>query len=179
MKPIVSTCPSKVFLYENTHIFSNAKLIISDRGEGGRFILKKWSGAAQGLTVITGNHSVNPPINKFMMQDVLNNPGEVNKDVVVNEDVWIGANVTLCAGVHVGRGSIIGAGAVVRNDVPPYSIVAGNPAKVISFVFLPREIVKHEETLYNKDDRIPLEILEKNYKKYYAKRIRKISEFIE
>jgi maltose O-acetyltransferase len=50
---------------------------------------------------------------------------------VVEDDVWLGANVTVLPGRRIGTGSIVAAGAVVASDVPPYSVVAGNPAKVI------------------------------------------------
>ena len=52
-------------------------------------------------------------------------------DTVIGNDVWIGQNVTFLPGVHVGDGCIIGANAVVASDIPPYSVVVGNPAKVI------------------------------------------------
>ena len=52
-------------------------------------------------------------------------------DTVIGNDVWIGQNVTFLPGVHVGDGCIIGANAVVGSDIPPYSVVVGNPAKVI------------------------------------------------
>lgn len=52
--------------------------------------------------------------------------------IIIEDDVIIGSSVTLFP-VKVGKGSIIGAGALVREDVPPYSIVAGNPAKTIGF----------------------------------------------
>ena len=52
-------------------------------------------------------------------------------DTVIGNDVWIGQNVTFLPGVHVGDGCIIGANAVVASDIPPYSIVVGNPARVI------------------------------------------------
>lgn len=51
--------------------------------------------------------------------------------VVVEDDVWIGARVIVLAGVRIGRGSVLGAGAVVARDVPPLSVVVGNPARVI------------------------------------------------
>ena len=53
------------------------------------------------------------------------------KEVVIGNDVWIGANVIILPGVKIGDGSIIGAGSVVTKDVESYSVVAGNPAKVI------------------------------------------------
>ena len=53
------------------------------------------------------------------------------KPVVIADDVWIGARVTILPGVHVGTGSIIGACSVVTHDVPPFAVVAGNPAKII------------------------------------------------
>lgn len=51
--------------------------------------------------------------------------------VVINDDVWIGTRAVILPGVRIGEGAIIGACAVVTKDVPPYAIVAGNPAKVI------------------------------------------------
>lgn len=52
-------------------------------------------------------------------------------DTVVGNDVWIGQNATILPGVHIGDGAIIGANSVVGSDVEPYTIVAGNPAKLI------------------------------------------------
>lgn len=55
------------------------------------------------------------------------------KKVTIGNDVWIAARVIILPGVTVGDGAVIGAGAVVTKDVPPYAIVAGNPAKVIKY----------------------------------------------
>ena len=52
-------------------------------------------------------------------------------DTVIGNDVWIGQNVTFLPGVRVGDGCIIGANTVVASDIPPYSIVVGNPARII------------------------------------------------
>lgn len=52
-------------------------------------------------------------------------------DTVVGNDVWIGYDALIMPGVKIGHGAIIGARAVVTKDVPPYTIVGGNPAKEI------------------------------------------------
>lgn len=51
--------------------------------------------------------------------------------VTVGNDVWIGGGVTILPGVTIGDGSVIGAGSVVTHDVPPHTLVAGNPARII------------------------------------------------
>ncbi len=56
-------------------------------------------------------------------------------DIIVGDDVWIGENAIILSGVNVGQGSVIAAGAVVTKDVPPYSIVGGNPASVLKYRF--------------------------------------------
>ncbi|ENQ3079461.1 2,3,4,5-tetrahydropyridine-2,6-dicarboxylate N-acetyltransferase [Bacillus sp. NPDC077411] len=53
------------------------------------------------------------------------------KPVIVEDDVVIGANVVVLEGVTVGKGAVVAAGAVVTEDVPPYTVVAGTPARVI------------------------------------------------
>ena len=53
------------------------------------------------------------------------------KPVVLEDNVWIGDSAIICKGVTIGENSIIGAGAVVTKNVPPNSIFAGNPAKLV------------------------------------------------
>ena len=57
--------------------------------------------------------------------------GNNRKGITIESDVWIGANAVICDGVHIGAHSVIGAGSVVTKDIPPYSVVGGNPARVI------------------------------------------------
>lgn len=63
-----------------------------------------------------------------------------NDSIRVGNDVFIGMNVTIVDGVTIGDGAIVGAGAVVIDDVPPYAIVAGVPAKVVRYRFDPATI---------------------------------------
>ena len=53
------------------------------------------------------------------------------KPVVINDDVWIGSNVTILKGVVIGEAVVVAAGSIVTEDVPPFVIVAGNPAKIV------------------------------------------------
>lgn len=56
-------------------------------------------------------------------------------DVIIGNDVWIAHGATILSGVRIGDGAVIGARSVVTADVPPYAIVAGNPAKVVRYRF--------------------------------------------
>lgn len=56
---------------------------------------------------------------------------EFGKSIEIGNDVWIGGGAILCPGVKVGEAAVIGAGSVVTKDVPPNTVVAGNPCKVI------------------------------------------------
>lgn len=171
--------PDNLVMEEHTGIYSGAT-IMNTRA---KFILKRYSGSAIGLTVITGNHM--SVVGKWYHQitdevkDALDTAKEYDKDVIVEEDVWIGANVTLLAGAHINRGAIVGAFSVVRSAVPPYAIVVGNPAKIIGFRFTPAEIIQHELQLYDEGDRLEYDYLKKNFTKYFTKRIKDINNHIK
>ena len=63
-------------------------------------------------------------------------------DVVIGNDVWIGANVTIMSGVHIGDGAVLANNSHVVKSVDPYSLVGGNPAKLIKYRFSPTQIEK-------------------------------------
>ena len=71
------------------------------------------------VTVVTDNHDLK---NRYVLKC---------RKVVIGNNVWIGAGVSIMPGVHIGENAVIAGGAVVTKDVPPDSIVGGNPAKVI------------------------------------------------
>lgn len=64
-----------------------------------------------------------------------NSPESNRPAARIGHDVWIGSNVMVLDGVTIGNGAIVAAGSVVRNDVPPYAIVGGVPAKIIRMRF--------------------------------------------
>ena len=56
---------------------------------------------------------------------------EQEKPITIKDNCWLSSNVVVCGGVTIGEGCVIGAGSVVTRDIPPYSLAAGNPCRVI------------------------------------------------
>ena len=56
---------------------------------------------------------------------------EYAKPITIKDNCWLASNVVVCGGVTIGEGCVIGAGSVVTRDIPPYSLAAGNPCRVI------------------------------------------------
>ena len=94
-------------------------------GEGAEFIM---NGANHRMNTVTtfpfyifeGWEQDAPPLSEL----------PIKGDTVIGNDVWIGQNAVILPGVHIGDGAMIGADSVVASDVPPYTIVAGNPARI-------------------------------------------------
>lgn len=153
--PIIIDNPSNVFLDDNTHISSGSHISTLNA----KFIMGRYSGAANNLSVRTGNHMMIVGRYYRTITDAEKLPG-YDKDIIVKEDVWIGCNVTLLSGVTVGRGAIVAAGAVVNKDVPPYSVAGGVPAHVLKFKWTIEQILEHEAKLYPEEERFTREELE-------------------
>ena len=112
------------------------------------------------VMVIGGNHNVTA-LGRFMY-DVKEKKPKDDQDVIVEDDVWVGSGAIILKGVKLGRGCIVAAGAVVTREVLPYSIVGGNPARVISIRFRELEtILKHEAELYCEERRLKQELLKR------------------
>ena len=86
-------------------------------------------GITIGDDVLIGQNAVIATLNHAM--DPARRGDMIPAPVRIGNQVWLGANVTLLPGVTVGDGAVVAAGAVVTKDVPPRTIVAGVPAKVI------------------------------------------------
>lgn len=100
------------------------------------------------VTIRGGNHRIDI-VGKYMYnvkerEKLLEN----DQDVIIEDDVWVGCNVTILKGVTIGRGSIVAAGAVVTKSCKRYSIIGGNPSKLIKMRFTDEEIERHEKMLY-------------------------------
>lgn len=116
---------------------------------GGRVIVGRYSSIGSNVRYFGGNHPIvhfsTSPF--FYRQEWVDKVGGVKVQDIerftlqIGNDCWIGGNVLITCGCHkIGNGAIIGAGSVVTHDVEPYSIVAGNPAKVIRKRFSDEEI---------------------------------------
>lgn len=68
-----------------------------------------------------------------------------NQKIKIENDVWIGYGAIIMTGVKIGRGAIIAAGSLVLKDVEPYTIVGGNPSKVIGKRFTEEQVIEHEK----------------------------------
>lgn len=158
--PLTASNLKNVFLYGNNGL-NHATLLTTNA----KFIMKKNSGSAYGLKVITGNHAriVGIPYRNITEAT---KPKGLDKDVVVEEDVWIGMNVTLLSGVTIGRGTTVAAGAVVTKSMPPYCVCGGVPAKFIKFYWTIDQILEHESKLYSKEERYTREQLERIFAEY-------------
>jgi acetyltransferase-like isoleucine patch superfamily enzyme len=80
---------------------------------------------AQNIVVSGLNHNYENVYLSIQKQNVSTAP------ITINDECWIGANAVVTAGVVIGKHCVIAAGSVVTKDVPPYSVVVGNPARVI------------------------------------------------
>ena len=106
------------------------------RALGARLKVGKYSSIAEGATFILGGQHPTRAVTTFSLENVVGGEKPASReesrgDIVVGSDVWIASNAVILSGVTIGDGAVVGLGAVVLRDVAPYSIVFGNPARVI------------------------------------------------
>jgi acetyltransferase-like isoleucine patch superfamily enzyme len=104
----------------------------------------KFCSIARYVSIQEYNHKTDHLSTYFIHQNIfgesMKNDVTSKGSITIGHDVWIGAQSVILSGVTIGSGSIIAANSVVNTDVPPYSIVAGTPAKVIRKRFDPKII---------------------------------------
>jgi acetyltransferase-like isoleucine patch superfamily enzyme len=125
-----------------------------DEGRIGRGVtFGRYCSIANSVNILTRNH----PMDAISTHPMMYEPSLGLEEVIVHpfgqlkieDDVWIGCNAIILASVKfIGRGSVIGAGSIVTHDVPPYAVVAGNPARVIKMRFDEETIERIEKTLW-------------------------------
>lgn len=116
--------------------------------------------------ILGGNHQMNTysnyPIASMFIELCPEKDALTKGKIIIEDEVWIGANVTILSGVTIGKGAIIAAGSVVTKDVPSYSIIGGNPAKIIRY----RNNKELRTTLPNLID-IPKKVVLENIDLFY------------
>jgi acetyltransferase-like isoleucine patch superfamily enzyme len=105
-----------------TAIVNNALFNVS----GGEITIGKYAFFGHEVAVLTGTHD----ITKFGRERQTTYPRS-GRDVVIEEGVWVASHALVLGPVRIGAHAVVAAGALVLEDVPPYTVVAGRPAKVI------------------------------------------------
>lgn len=108
---------------------------------------------ANGVTIWLGGNHHNEWVSTSNLNDYFNyDPNKhtrrrfyqtgVKGDIIIGNDVWIGSDATILSGLTIGDGAVVGAKSVVANNIPPYSVAVGNPARVVKKRFTDEQIQK-------------------------------------
>ncbi|MDB5024597.1 MAG: antibiotic acetyltransferase [Mucilaginibacter sp.] len=113
---------------------------------------------ASGVVIQEYYHNIQRATSYNILSNIFSNKftpvQEISKGpVVIEDDVWIGSNAVILSGIKIGRGAVIGAGAIVTKNVDAYTIVAGNPARLIRRRFSDATIELLENSLWWEWDR--------------------------
>lgn len=154
--------PRNMYLDDYVIIQNGVNFVSSE----GKLVVKRFSVISTECIIIPGTHRAVAGI-PFFYQAV-QHLGDEHRTIIIEEDCWIGAGCILLMKCHVGRGAIVAAGSVVTKPVPPYAVVAGNPARIIGVKFSKSDIIKHEEAIYEPSDRLSVADIDSLFKKYYA-----------
>lgn len=131
IKHTLKSCGKQVGIQMPVIFAQPEKIEIGDGVSVGGFV-HIWGGGGVriGNRVMIGSHSAITSITHDYTKEIMITT-VVTKPIVICDDAWLGAHVLILPGVTIGQGAVIGAGAVVMADVPPRTIVAGVPARVL------------------------------------------------
>jgi len=118
---------------EHSFLGSNSRLWVQQRITVGNFVLIAprvdiFDNDSHPLDAMLRREDT---INHLEFRRAMNWTHVAAADVVIEDDVWIGTKSTIMKGVHLGRGAVVAAASVVTRDVPPFTLVGGNPAREI------------------------------------------------
>lgn len=116
--------PERISIHNNVHVQHDCQFY-----GGGEIEIGEGTIFAHEVQILTQNHNYDSDDLEYIPYDKRLN----NKRVIIGRYVWIGARTTILPGVIIGDGAVVGAGSVVSKDVPPYAVVAGNPARVVKY----------------------------------------------
>lgn len=124
-----------------------APRVVKFKGERNCVHIGSYCSLAPEITIFVGGNHRADWVSTFPFRARWELPGAYEDDhltsrgdVVIGSDVWIGYGATILSGVSIGHGAVVGARAVVTRDVPPYAIVAGNPARILKQRFSNEQI---------------------------------------
>lgn len=144
------------------YYFSNSNYDIGDYTYGipnvrqydntAKLTIGKYCSIAEDVTIVLGGNHIIKNVSCFSFYETkeyieewknCNIPrSRSHGNVTIGNDVWIGKQALLLSGANIGDGAVVGAGAVIAGKIPPYSIVVGNPAKIIGYRFTPPQCEK-------------------------------------
>lgn len=137
---------------QNTHnftfpvnVFDSAKVsvgsetygplhVLNWRDKSERLVIGKYCSIASGVKFILGGNHLTSGISTFPIKRRILKMGDEafsKGPIVIGDDVWIGTDSILLSGIEIGHGSLVAAGSVVTKSFPPFSIIGGNPARLL------------------------------------------------
>jgi len=140
-RPLVYGDPARLHIAE-TAIVNNALFNLSS----GEITVGDYAFFGHNVSVLTGTHDWTT----FGAERQVAVP-KSGRDVVIEEGVWVSTNVTVVAPCRIGAHSVVGVGSLVLRDVEPYTVVAGNPARVLRTIPRPGEPAESGEAAADPD----------------------------
>ncbi|MGP0587911.1 CatB-related O-acetyltransferase [Paenibacillus timonensis] len=119
---------------------------ILEWGEGSSLKIGKFCSIAKEVTILLGGEHRTDWVTTYPFNKILAEAGSFEGhpkskgDVIIGNDVWIGRDALILSGVSIGDGAVIAAGSVITKDIDPYTIVGGNPQRIIKRRFKPHQV---------------------------------------
>ena len=121
----IAICPSRINIGNNV-VIRPWSLLAADLTESGSITIEENVALGYGIHMIVNNHRFD-----LIDRPIKDQGYYPSKDIRVCCGSWIGDNAIILPGVTVGKNAVVGAGSIVTKDVEPYTVVAGNPARIL------------------------------------------------